>query len=185
MERTYKHLTYSQRTQIKAMLDEGYKKTEIAAALGFDDSTIYREVARGSKNGQYDPAYSEIRYKAHLSAKGADPMLTIDLELAQYISKAILEEQLSPAQISKRLQNEERFRSLPKSINTIYNAIDKGMIPGVTRDSLNSNVTTVFSDGQIHIAKWVRESLKISDGDKLYFDVVEDKLIFTKIHNNE
>lgn len=54
------------------------------------------------------------------------------------------------------------------------------MIPGVTRESLNSYVTTMFSDGQIHIAKWVRNALDLNDGDELLFEVVDNKIIFTK-----
>jgi len=54
------------------------------------------------------------------------------------------------------------------------------LIPGVTRESLNSYVTTMFSDGQIHIAKWVRNALDLNDGDELLFEVVDNKIIFTK-----
>lgn len=68
----------------------------------------------------------------------------------------------------------------PKARATIYSAIDDGLIPGVTRESLNSYVTTMFSDGQIHIAKWVRNALDLNDGDELLFEVVDNKIIFTK-----
>lgn len=57
---------------------------------------------------------------------------------------------------------------------------DNGLIPGVTRENLNSDITTVFNDEQIHIAKWVRNALKIKDGDKLSFEVVNNKIIFSK-----
>ena len=39
---------------------------------------------------------------------------------------------------------------------------------------------TVFSDGQICIPKWGRNLLDIADGDKLHFEVIENKLIFSK-----
>ena len=38
----------------------------------------------------------------------------------------------------------------------------------------------MFSDGQIHIAKWVRNALDLNDGDELLFEVVDNKIIFTK-----
>ena len=38
----------------------------------------------------------------------------------------------------------------------------------------------MFGDGQIHIAKWVRNALDLSDGDELLFEVVDKKIIFTK-----
>ena len=36
------------------------------------------------------------------------------------------------------------------------------------------------NDGQIHIAKWVRNALDLNDGDELLFEVVDNKIIFTK-----
>ena len=74
----------------------------------------------------------------------------------------------------------ENWSTAPKTKTTIYSAIDDGLIPGVTRESLNSYVTTMFSDGQIHIAKWVRNALDLNDGDELLFEVVDNKIIFTK-----
>ena len=38
----------------------------------------------------------------------------------------------------------------------------------------------MFNDGQIHIAKWVRNALYLNDGDELLFEVVDNKIIFTK-----
>ena len=38
----------------------------------------------------------------------------------------------------------------------------------------------MFSDGQIHIAKWVRNALDLNDGDKLLFEVVDNKIILQK-----
>lgn len=178
MSRTFNHMTYDQRLHIKKMLDEGYGKTQIASALGFHHSAIYREIERGSKGGQYDPNYAESRYK--LLHKGREPILSVNLELARHISKLILEENLSPAKIAKLLQYDDRYKSFSISKTTIYSAIDKGFIPQVTRDSLHTDTTTMFN-GQIHIAKWVRKSLSIADGDELHFEVVDDKLIFTKI----
>lgn len=75
---------------------------------------------------------------------------------------------------------EEKWSTAPKAQATIYSAIDGGLIPGVTRESLNSYVTTMFNDGQIHIAKWVRNALDLNDGDELLFEVVDNKIIFTK-----
>ena len=101
-------------------------------------------------------------------------------ELAEYIAKLILDEGRSPAKIINMLQENPKYAVVPKSSATIYNAIDNGLIPGVTRENLNSDITTVFNDGQIHIAKWVRNALKIKDGDKLSFEVVNNKIIFSK-----
>ena len=32
----------------------------------------------------------------------------------------------------------------------------------------------MFNDGQIHIAKWVRNALDLNDGDELLFEVVDN-----------
>lgn len=180
MGRTYKHLTPEQRLKIKELLDAGCKKTEIARALNVHNATIYREIERGNENGIYNPNYSEERYRQQLFRKGAQPLLSINPELAEYIAKLILEEKLSPAQIICKLSEKKGFDVVPKSRNTIYSAIDAGLIPGVTRENLNTDVTTVFNDGTIHISKWVRSLMDINDGDELHFEVIGDKLIFSK-----
>lgn len=69
------------------------------------------------------------------------------------------------------------FSDVPLSRNTIYNAIDNGLIPGVTRDSLHSKETTVFNGGNIILAKWLRDELDIKDGDTLHFEISGDKKI--------
>lgn len=39
----------------------------------------------------------------------------------------------------------------------------------------------MFNDGQIHIAKWVRNALDLNDGDELLFEVVDGtKSLITK-----
>ena len=35
----------------------------------------------------------------------------------------------------------------------------------------------MFNDGQIHIAKWVRNALDLNDGDELLFEVVVISLV--------
>lgn len=182
MERTFKHLTLEQRVQIKAMLDNGYKKTDIAKELGIHNATIYREIARGSADGKYDPNVSEQMCKQRLAKKGAKPILSMDPELAEYIAQLILIQKLTPSKIIDDLQDNKKFERFPKSKITIYSAIDNGLIPGVTRDDLRSDTTTMFSDGNIHVARWVRDVLNIQDGDELNFEVSGDKLVFSKAH---
>lgn len=181
MGRTFKHLEYEQRLKIKEMLDMAVKKTDIARSLGVHNATIYREIERGTIDGHYDPDYAEDMYRSQLSEKGTQPLCVISPELAEYIAELILNERLSPAKIIDKLQGSSKWKVVPKSKNTIYNAIDNGWIPGVTRESLNSDITTVFNDGQIYIAKWARNVLKIEDGDELSFEVIDNKIIFSKV----
>lgn len=182
MAREYNHLSYEQRVQIKEMLDAGVKKVEIAHAIGVHNATIYREIIRGSINGVYNPKLAENQYRDHLSDKGPQAICAISPELSEHIAELILKEKLSPAKIIQALQSEgTKWETVPKTKITIYKAIDDGLIPGVTRESLNSYITTMFNDGQIHIAKWVRNALNLNDGDELAFEVVDGKLIFTKV----
>lgn len=180
MARTYRRLTYEQRLQIKKMLDNGYKPLHIANVLGFHNTAIYREIALGSVNGQYNPTFSQSLTEARAANKGAPALLSPNSELALYISRAILEEHLSPERIIEKLRKESEYGRFPKSVRTIYSAIDKGMIPGVTRDTLKTYSTTVFNNGQIHLPKWIRESMQIADGDELFIKVDKTTIMFTK-----
>ncbi len=181
MGKNHKHLEYAQRLKIKEMLDMSVKKADIAHSLGVSDPTIYREIERGTINGHYDPKYSEDMYRRQLAEKGAQPICVISPDLAEYIAELILNERLSPAKIIDKLQKSSKWKVVPRSQNTIYKAIDNGWIPGVTRESLKSDVTTVFNNGDIHLAKWVRNTLKIEDGDELSFEVKDNKIIFQKL----
>ena len=61
---------------------------------------------------------------------------------------------------------EDGYTEVPTK-TTIYSAIDRGLIPNVTREILYTRNATVFSDGMIHLPKWVSEKLSINDGDNL------------------
>ena len=58
----------------------------------------------------------------------------------------ILEDGLNVQQVIRWLQEErpERFQRLPKSRNTVFAAIDHGLIPGVTRDTLKTKTVRLF-----------------------------------------
>lgn len=99
-------------------------------------------------------------------------------EMASVISELILKEELSPEQAILRLK-EDGDTEVPTK-TTIYTAIDRGLIPNVTRESLYTRNATVFSDGMIHLPKWVREKLSINDGDNLLVEVDDDKVILRK-----
>ena len=151
------------------------QKPEIAQALNTHVSTIYREIKRGSVNGSYDPNCADEAYQQHLSEKGPEAILSLNPRLAEHIASLILNRKLSPEKIVDELRE---YETGSISIQTIYHSIDKGLIPGVTRESLRTDTVTVFSDGQICIPKWGRSLLDIADGDKLHFEVIENKLIF-------
>ncbi len=186
MPRTFNHLSYEQRCRLKNMLESKTPVQTIADTLGFHRSAIYREIKRGTVDGVYSPEDSENRYQENLSHSGKEAKLSINPELAQIIADYILKDKLSPKKIAAELQ--KRSGDIPNAAithNTIYNAIDNGLIPGVTRENLRSDETSVYNNGNIFLAKWLREELDIKDGDILHFEVTADKkIIFSKIEED-
>lgn len=179
MPRAFNHFTYEQRCQLKTMLDTKTPVETIANTLGFHRSAIYREIKRGSVNGIYSPEVSENLYQEKLSHTGKEAILSSNPQLAQTIADYILKDHLSPKNIASKL-------NMAITHNTIYNAIDNGLIPGVTRENLRAKETKVFNNGTICLASWLREELDIKDGDTLHFEVTEDKrIIFTKIEDKK
>lgn len=182
MGKTFKHMDLQQRLELKEMLDSGCSILEVANALGVHQSAVYREIERGGIEGGYDPYHAQSLYEGRLKKKGRTESKLSDRDLAEYISGLILKEHLSPKKIVALLAEDDRgFSDVPQSPNTIYNAIDKGLIPNVTRESLLPKSCTVFSGGQICIPKWVLDKLEIKDGDTLLLEVTkENEIIYRK-----
>lgn len=181
MRKTFSQLSYEQRLDIKNSLDAGMSKRAIADRIGVHRSTIYNEIDRGTIDGTYNPEYAEERYKHMCSGKGRVPILESEPELAQYISEMILTEHLSPEKIANIIKSEKRCKSI--SVNTIYRAIDTGLIPCVTREDLRSTSSMIFSGGQIVIPKWAMEQLDLHDGDTLHFEILDEQKIIYKKEN--
>jgi len=58
----YHHITDGDRWQIYALLHEGRKDREIGEKLGFDKTSIWREIVRNSHDGVYEPEYAQRKY---------------------------------------------------------------------------------------------------------------------------
>lgn len=93
-----KHLTKEQRYALKAYLQCGVSKREIANQLGVHKSTIYRELQRNKrKSGSYNPDFAQ-----KLSEERKDRFCStrkFDGYKQKLIEKWIREEQWSPEQI--------------------------------------------------------------------------------------
>ena len=181
MGKYYHHLSYDDRLLLKQMLDNEYSLKEIAEKLGVHISTIYREIKRFEKPSQYNPEIAQYVYSKELEAKGRKPKLQLDPNLAKYISQLILQESLSPVEIIDRLRL-ENYPNFPSSKTTIYAAIDSGLIPSVTRETLllKRKRTHMFSNGLIKIPKWICEELDLKDNEELYIDIADGKIIINK-----
>jgi IS30 family transposase len=102
MPKGYHHLTYDQRCQIQTLKERGDCINEIAKALKIHRSTIYREITRNSRDGNYE--YHQANKKSsdrRYAASSQKTKMTSELI-------AIIEEKLklqwSPEQISGRLK---------------------------------------------------------------------------------
>lgn len=180
MGKEYSHLTIEKRKELARLLSEGRKAKEISALLEVHIASVYREIERGKnpQTNQYDPEYAEKSYQKGLKNKGREPVLSEDKELAAEIAKLILSENLSPEQALLKLES-KGYTNLP-SKTTVYAAIDTGIIPGVSRESLHSKETSVFSGGTVIIPKWIREELSLEDGATLGIELEGNKIILTK-----
>lgn len=171
MPRTYKCLTLEQRIQISDMLSKGKGAKEISKSVGCHIASIYREIDRGrNEDGVYDPYYAEKNRAANKAKGKPEPVLLSNKDLAQRIADFLIAGEGSVADAIVILEA-EGYEMPTKT--TIYASIDKGLIPGVTRETLRKNQTTIFNDGQIHIPKWMREDLGWKDGDGLTLETVD------------
>ena len=172
-----KNISYEQKKEIQKMLAKGISVKNIASSIGVSDRTVYGEIKKGTANGKYSAKYSSLMALYSNKNKGKPCKLGIDKELANYISKLILEEKLSIIQVEERCKREAI--DCP-SRTTLYNAIDKGLIPGVNRNTLHSNITTIFSNGLIQIPKYMRTKLNLKDKDIVNIEMKNEKIIITK-----
>ena len=138
MERKhYKHLTFTKRLQLEALLKIKTPKKDIAKILDVHISTIYREVKRGRYehlNGatwmtkeRYSPDIADEKYRENLAAKGVPIKLGNDYELAAYIEKRICDDKLSPSAVLGEIRHKGLNFKTTLSVNTLYSYIEKGV----------------------------------------------------------
>lgn len=113
----YYRVTYEDRCQIRAFLQVERSVKGIAKQLGFDKSTIYREIARNGGSGVYRAARAEDLAKARRQSCRRRFLISEELE-GQIL--ALLFTDWSPEQIGGRLA-QEGVASI--SHQTIYNYI--------------------------------------------------------------
>ena len=99
----YRRLTYWDRCQIESLLQVGVPVEGISSSMGFDKSTIYREISRNGSSGEYraQPAQIKagIRFRRCRKARIVVPEVEGTL-------LAFLIERWSPQQIVGRLKAE-------------------------------------------------------------------------------
>lgn len=141
----HKHLTWTDRLKIEKGLKEGLKPTAIADRLHVHNSTIYRELKRGTythlnsdltTEERYSPDIAQRRYEDNLKAKGGSLKIGNDHDLAAFIEKKIGQDGYSPAAVVGEIRQKGLRFQTTISEKTIYNYIDKGIFYGISRSSL-------------------------------------------------
>ena len=177
MGKIYNRLSLKERLYICEQLEQKIPVNQIAHNIKHHVATVYREIRRGMVKGKYNPYLADEKINDINRSKGAKGIVTN--EVAEIISQLILKEDLSPEKVIVRLREMNLDFKTPTSTGTIYSAIDKGLIPNVSRDNLHKSKTTthVFSDGMIRVPKWIREKTNIKDGDIASFEFVNNEII--------
>lgn len=143
MRRKFKHLTYSDRLKLEALLQAGHKVDEIAEILHFHRSTIYKEIKRGQYEHLNSDYTTEIRYSPEiaqaymdnvLAAKGPNLKIDKEQEFADRIEEIIINDGYSPAAALAKVKDEGMIFTV--CVNTLYSYIEKGVFLNVTIQNL-------------------------------------------------
>jgi len=140
-DRRNKHVNWEERIQIEALHREGLSVDQIGDRLGRPARTIKRELERGwltHRTGKYsaEERYCADRgqtvYEERMRNKGRKPKA--HPALAEQLHLHIAVHRRSP-EVAAALMEREGFEH-SVCFKTIYNHIDRGLVPGVTNESL-------------------------------------------------
>ncbi len=73
MPEGYRHLTHEERCRIGALKESGLSDGAIAARLGRDRTSVWRELRRNAGDGGYSPGEAQERAEARRSAASSNP----------------------------------------------------------------------------------------------------------------
>jgi IS30 family transposase len=105
MKSNYHQLTYAQRCQIE-VLKKSFSQRKIADAIGVNQSTISRELARNT--GQKGYRHNQAQQKTNQRRQGTIKPLKMTPSMVELIESKLREE-WSPEQISGRFLNEKEL----------------------------------------------------------------------------
>jgi len=105
MPEGYHHLTYEQRCQIYALRQSGQSKAAIARQLGFNRSTVTRELARNIGERGYRFKQAQAKTSERRQAASGKPR-KMKLDLVRLIEEKLTSEQWSPKQICGWMKKE-------------------------------------------------------------------------------
>jgi IS30 family transposase len=143
--RDFTNLSLQERQLLETYMRKGFTKAECARRLGYNRSTITREVRRGTYEHTTSELLIETRYSCdkaqkdheeHFSAMGAQLKIGNDRELADYIENKIINEKRAPASILGEIEREGLKFKTHICTATLYSYIDKCVFLNVRREHL-------------------------------------------------
>lgn len=120
--------------KIEGYVQIGMKAPQIAAALGRDRTTIYKELRRGAYTRRttdlieytsYSATIAQNDYRYKATAKGPCYKVGKDFQFVEFIEKKILEDGYSPAAALAAVKLEGQRFETNICVKTLYNYIDK------------------------------------------------------------
>jgi IS30 family transposase len=136
-----KHLNWEERIQIETLHRQGVSSEKIGLYLGRPVRTISREIRRGWVLHRLSQYAVEERYSAQRGQtlydermRSRTPPEPIDERLKEHLYEQIIEKTRSPEVIADRMKKKQLDYAV--CAKTIYNLIDRGLIPGVSNESL-------------------------------------------------
>ena len=143
--RKYKQFSETERYKLEGYLEAGLSVKEIAALLGRNQSSIRREIAKGTvelKNTEwimykkYCADFAQMQTELRGQNKGAGLKIGNDHELAADIEKLIGKKKYSPyAALAKIAGNGKRYKT-KICTKTLYNYIYAGLFLNINSDDL-------------------------------------------------
>ena len=143
--RKYTHLSERQRYKMEALLERKIAIKEIAFVLGFDRSTIHREVRRGTIKRIQSDWTEKKKYRANVGQQdytkrcpNRERPLKIgkDRRLEEYIRTKITQEHFSPDAIIGEIKAKGLTFEGMICTKTLYNYIDAGIFFGISHNDL-------------------------------------------------
>lgn len=135
-KKRFRQLTRTDRLKIRWCLDHGMKKGQIAEELGVHRNTITNELKRGAyihrnsdwtEEVRYSPEIAHQKHKEAGTHKGPNLKIGNDFELANYIEKRIVEDDLSPEAVLGEIQQKGLKFDTTICVTTLYSYIRKGV----------------------------------------------------------
>lgn len=100
---SYHHFTPVERGKLELMVKQGKSPQEMADELGFDRSSVTRELNRNGTKQGYRAEQAQMRYIARRKACRQQPKLSGDTPLRDYVAEKIALEQWTPELVAGRL----------------------------------------------------------------------------------